>query len=730
MLSPLPASRDLVLVGGGHTHALVLRAWGMKPLPGARLTLINPGPTAPYSGMLPGHVAGHYSRDALDIDLVRLARFAGARLVLGRASGIDAAAREVLVEGRPPVRYDVASLDVGITSQMPDLPGFAEHAVPAKPLGSFAAAWEQYVADAAAGRADPQVVVIGAGVAGVELAFAMDYRLRKTGVAKGHVTLVESRRALGLIGAAARARLVARLKADGISLREGAQILRIGAGRVHIDGAPDLPFGFCCGAAGSRPHPWLAATPLATTDGFVDVGPDLRSRSHGQVYAVGDCAHLTYAPRPKAGVYAVRQAPVLAHNLRADLAGIARRRYRPQRDYLKLISLGRQDALMERGGRTLAGPFLWRWKDRIDQSFMEKFRTLPAMAAPAPVLGDVARGARSLATGAPLCGGCAAKLGAGPLAAALQAVPAAARADVLSGPGDDAAVLDLAGTRQVITTDHLRAAVEDPWLMAQIAATHALGDIWAMGARPQAALASLTLPVMAPALQTATLREITAAAAEVFSNAGAALVGGHTSQGAELSIGFTVTGLPEGPAIGLSGARPGDALILTKPIGAGTVLAAEMRGRAMGADALALWAALTQGQGAAAARLAPVAHAMTDVTGFGLAGHLANLLQASGVAAVLDPAAVPHHAGAARLWAEGTRSTLWAENHARTGPLVSGLETDAAHGLLFDAETSGGLLAAVPADRAEGLLAGLQADGFGAMRIGEIEAGAPAIRLA
>ena len=138
----LPLTRDLVLVGGGHAHALVLRMWAMDPLPGVRLTLIDPQPAAAYSGMLPGFVAGHYSRDDLDIDLVKLARFAGARLILGRATRIDPVAKTVHVQGRPPIAFDVASVDIGITSTMPQLPGFADHGVPAKPLGVFAARWE------------------------------------------------------------------------------------------------------------------------------------------------------------------------------------------------------------------------------------------------------------------------------------------------------------------------------------------------------------------------------------------------------------------------------------------------------------------------------------------------------------------------------------------------------------------------------------------------------------
>ena len=173
-MKTLPLTRDLVLIGGGHTHALVLRMWGMNPLPGVRVTVINPGPTAPYSGMLPGFVAGHYSRDDLDIDLVKLARFAGARLINGAAEHIDPVAKTITVTGRGLIAFDVASVDVGITSAMPLLAGFAEHGVPAKPLGTFASRWEAFRTTAQS----PEIAVIGGGVAGAELAMAMAFALR------------------------------------------------------------------------------------------------------------------------------------------------------------------------------------------------------------------------------------------------------------------------------------------------------------------------------------------------------------------------------------------------------------------------------------------------------------------------------------------------------------------------------------------------------------------------
>ncbi|MBL9060593.1 MAG: FAD-dependent oxidoreductase, partial [Mangrovicoccus sp.] len=359
MQTSLPLVRDVVFVGGGHTHALALRMWGMAPVAGARLTLIDPGPAATYSGMLPGHIAGHYPREALDIDLVRLARFAGARLILGAAEAFDPVAREIRVSGRrAPICYDLASIDVGITSAMRDLPGFGAHARPAKPLGPFAAAWDDHVAAVAAGAADPRVVVIGAGVAGGEIALAMAHRLRGVGIARPDVTLVEAGTAFAALRRRTAAILRARLNRAGICLLERRQVTHLTEGILHLAGADALPFGFCVGTAGARPHRWLADSGLAQTNGFVDVNAELRSLSHPDVFAAGDCANLSFAPRPKAGVYAVREAPILANNLRAALTGGPELTYRPQKDYLKLISLGDKVALAEKAQFTAAAPWL------------------------------------------------------------------------------------------------------------------------------------------------------------------------------------------------------------------------------------------------------------------------------------------------------------------------------------------------------------------------------------
>ncbi|QFU08119.1 Selenide, water dikinase [Rhodobacteraceae bacterium THAF1] len=682
----LPQTRDIVLIGGGHAHALVLRRWGMSPLAGARLTVVNPGPTAPYTGMLPGFVAGHYDRDTLEIDLVRLARFAGARLILGHATALDRGARSIDIEdtilGPRTIQFDAASIDIGIHSEMPGIPGFAEHATAAKPLGRFAQSWADYQK---AGDRDAGIAVIGGGVGGCELAMAMSH-----GMGGADVTVIDSSAILSGLGSRARERMLKELERNRVSLMENAKVDRISESGVTLDDGRHIPARFVTGAAGARPHDWLTHTGLPLTDGFIDVGPTLQTGDPA-IFAAGDCAHLTHAPRPKAGVFAVRQAPILHDNLRAAVSGGAMRRYNPQKDYLKLISTGRKSAVADKAGFAFHGAWLWRWKDRIDSKFMGKLSDLPAMKTP-PLPTEHARGMGALTGQAP-CGGCGAKVGRGVLQGALSNLPATTRADVDTGAGDDAAILTIGGTRQIITVDQLRAFTKDPALMARIAGLHALGDCLAMGADPQAMLPSLTLSRLSADLEERTLAEIMAGLSRVAEDAGAAIVGGHTATGAELQVGVTVTGLVD-RAITLAGAQPGDKLVLTKPLGTGVVLAAEMALQATGPEVAACLSSMATPQFNVARDLR-IAHAMTDVTGFGLAGHLMGICTASNVGAEILLDALPLLPGAERLLTAGVRSTLHDANAAIAD--VAAPDTPLAQ-ILFDPQTAGGLLAALPAD--------------------------------
>lgn len=696
MHSPFPLTHDIVLIGGGHSHALVLQIWAMDPLPGARLTVINPGPTAAYSGMLPGFVAGHYMRDDLDIDLVRLAQAAGAQLIIGRATGIDRAAQTIQIEGRPDIAYDIASIDIGITTEMPDMPGFADHAIPAKPLDTFAHRWDAY-------RAAPtgDIAIIGGGVAGAELAMAMAH-----GAPGRDVHLIDRGTPISELSPRARSQMITALNELGVSIHSDRAVTAVtGTGVTLADGS-EIPAQFVTGVAAPRAQSWPTRAGLECHNGFITIAPDLRS-SDPAIFATGDCAHMAFAPRPKAGVFAVRQAPVLFHNLRAAALGRRLRSYRPQRGYLKLISLGGRKALAEKGGMVLSGRAMWRWKDRIDRKFMTRLNDLRPMT-PAKPLGT--------ADAPMMCAGCGSKVGRGPLRAALAKTPALQRDDIQPLPGDDAALLRMGDIRQVLTTDHLRALTPDPYVMTQIAAQHALGDLWAMGAQPQSAMLSVTLPRQSAELQTRSMAQIMAAADQVLTPAGAAIIGGHSSMGAELIIGFSLTGLLDRDPITLAGARAGDALILTKPIGSGAIMAGHMRLQAPGDTVAQTLHLMCQSQGSAA-RILHDARAMTDVTGFGLAGHLAGMCEASGVGAQVNVADVPILPGARAVAEAGIRSSLWEDNVA--GAAVS-CPTGGANDLMFDPQTSGGLLAAVPVDRSAQILEQLANAGYSAAQIGEI----------
>ena len=711
MHAPPPRVKDVALIGGGHAHALLLRQWGMHPVPGAQLTLINPAATAPYTGMLPGFVAGHYAREALEIDLVRLARFAGARMIFGTVTAIDRDAKRLIVKDHPDVVYDIASLDVGITSDMPDISGFKEFAVAAKPLGPFAKHWQDFVQK---GNFGP-VAVIGGGVAGVELALAMQHRLAKEG-GNPTVTIVENAKLLAGTSDATAHRLRGALRDADIHIIEGTFPVEIGSDHVKLSNGTKIASDFTVGAAGARPFSWLAGTGLETSNGFVNVDASLRSVNDPNIYAVGDCAHLTHAPRPKAGVFAVRSAPVLAANIRADLTGSARKRFEPQSQYLKLISLGRKAAVADKYGRAVSGDWAWSWKDWIDRRFMDRLNNPPEMAAPIVPKG-AAKGVIDELGDTPMCGGCGSKVGATTLDQALAELAVPASPNIVKAIGDDAAIINFGKQQQAISTDHLRAFWDDPYIMTRIAALHAMGDIWAMGAKPQAMLAQIILPRMSEALQARCLREILAAAHEIAVETGAALVGGHTTQGAELTLGFTVTGTLQTAAKTFERASASDALILTRPIGSGVLMAAEMAGKAAGDDIENVVKSMSTSHATAAEILTETANAMTDVTGFGLAGHAQRMAAAAGLSARIDSSKVPLYPGALRLAEQGIASTLAPSNRAS---LAVALPETAAASLLIDPQTAGGFLAAVPQDKAQSTLTSLVEHGETAAIIGAL----------
>lgn len=734
----------------------------MNPIPGVRLTLITDVMHTPYSGMLPGYVAGRYDFDECHIDLRPLANFAGARLIGDRAIGLDLAQHRVLCAQHPAIAFDWLSLDIGSTPAVSSVPGASEYAIPVKPISQFLSQWEAILQQVVEQPQRPlRLGIVGGGAGGVELALNVQARLRRVLQQAGHpntpleIHLVHrGREILPERSPGMRHKMQQILTQRGIQLHLGETVVAVEPDGLRCESgkriACDRPFWVTQASAA----PWLADSGLATDDrGFVQVNDCLQSTSHPQVFAAGDVATMVHHPRPKAGVFAVRQGKPLFENLRRVVLGKPLKPFVPQKEFLILVGTGDSTAVASRGplhfGPT---PWLWQWKDHIDRRFMEKFSNLPEMRGQGlggrgedgksekrnmknenapffPLRSSVFVLPASIASPAiPHCAGCGSKIGSQTLDRALLRVraelPAPARDDVLLGldAPDDAAVVQVpAGQVLVQTVDYFRALVDDPFVFGQVAANHALSDLFAMGAKPQSALAIATLPYAADAIQEDTLFHLLAGATKVLHNVGAVLIGGHTVEGADLALGFSCNGLAD-PAhlLHKGGLRPGDVLILTKPLGTGTLFAADMQRRAKGRwieGAIAMM--LQPNQAAADIFRAHGVRACTDVTGFGLLGHLVEMLRASEpVGLRLDLTAVPLLVGAAETLRQGFRSSLHPQN-LRAARWVQDWEqvsqpssSETPVNILFDPQTAGGLLGCVPAEMAPACLSALHRAGY------------------
>ncbi len=704
-----PIETDVLLLGAGHAHVEVLRRFAKSPEPGVRLTLIGREPETPYSGMLPGVIRRDYEPRQAHIDLAPLAAAASARLVLGEAVSIQLDARTVTVPGRPDIPFDLLSINIGGEPATPPDGGIA-----VKPIGRFL---DQLRAIERTLHDHDRIVVVGGGPAGVELALALAYRYRS----RYRVALV-SGTPEPLIEAPESARRVAvtALVDASVEIVRGAMGGVFQNGRIALSDGSFLDAAACLRATGVEAPAFLAHSGLACdAKGCVLVDSTLRAVSDPTVFAAGDCASIQGSPRPKAGVWAVRAGVHLARNLRLAAHHRPLKHWRPQREALVILGLGGGRAVAWRNGLALSGWLVWWWKDRIDRRWMRMYTEMRMTPDPS----DPMR-----------CGGCGAKVGAEVLAGALADLPRNDSKDLIVGldAPDDAAVLRVPPGRLLVqSADHFRAFLDDPFVFGQIAAAHALSDLHAMGARPWTALAIAAVPFGPSAKMRADLSAMLLGASQVLREDGCSLVGGHSGEAEEVALGFAVSGLADPEALTRkSGSRPGDALILTKPLGTGIVLAGHMRGLTR-----ASWLAAAIAQmcrtNASAARVFRDhgVTACTDVTGFGLAGHLAEMTRASAVAATIWRDTVPVLPGALELAGQGIESTLAMEN-ARAVPNLS---AEPRERVLIDPQTSGGLLGSVPSGRAEACLRALTAAGMTAAIIGVVEEtvpDAPMIRIA
>ena len=749
MQTNTPITKNLVLVGGGHSHAIVLRKIGMNPWPEhIQVTLITNLADTPYSGMLPCHISGLYDFDTAHIDLRPLTRFANTQLIMDQMIGLDPEKRQVICRDHPPIAYDTLSVDIGSTPVKSQVPGAADYAIPAKPVPALLSAWAQYLDQLAQTLKDhPQtpaiISIVGGGVGGVEMAFAMQVRLwelvsQYSQTPKQQVTVHLFQRGTRLAkGRNVRTqKMIERMCEErGIQVHTQQTVSQVSAAAVRTQSGQVVNCDRTFWVTNAAAPPWLTNSNLSLTpDGFIAVKDTLQTLSHPNIFAAGDVATMVNHTRPKAGVFAVRQGPPLYENIKRQLLKQPLKAFKPQRRYLNIIDTGLGDAIASWGPFAIRSRWSRRWKDSIDRKFMGLFSNFPAMqptASPSAenAAASVVASKSIQATSSVMhCAGCGSKVGSKVLAKALARIRSDSpgntdwpyRNNIYAGleAPDDAAIIQIpSGKLAVHTVEHFRALIKDPFVFGQICVNHCLSDLFAMGATSHNVLAIATIPYGTQTAQEETLYQLLSGAHIALSDAKTFLVGGHTTEGPELELGFACNGWSDPDQLWRKrDVCPGQALILTKALGTGSLFAADQQGRAKGRWIESAVVSMLQSNRLAADCFKQHgATACTDITGFGLAGHLLEMVESSRVDVALELSAIAPLPGATRTLAQKIISSLHQRNLQNAITAIQ-LERSPIHlpnfQILFDPQTSGGLLASLPAHNVEACLMDLHDAGY------------------
>jgi len=727
----IPIVKDLVLIGGGHSHLSVLKYFGMNPIEGLRITLITRDLHTPYSGMLPGYIAGHYTYDESHIDLRPLGLFAKCRIIHNEVEGLDLDNKKIICPNRPAISYDVLSINIGSRPGTLHIPGADEYAMKVKPINHFLNKWETLYNKVKETETPIHITVVGAGAGGVEMALSTQYRLHKElkklnkplSLIK-HSLICDTKQILPTHNQKVRSEFEAVLKERDITVLTEHQVTQVTENQLECQNQNTISTDAILWVTNaSAPH-WLKESGLdVDSEGFIQVNDTLESTSHANVFAAGDIASVTKYPRPKSGVFAVRQGPPLARNLEKAISNKKLKPFKPQKEFLGLISTGNQFAIASRGNWSLKGAWLWKIKDKIDRKFMQNFSDLPEMETESAIEISAAmtdaNAIKEISAMAMRCGGCGAKVGSTVLSRVMNKLSPISRDDVIIGldDPDDAAIIEIpAGKLLVQSVDYFRSFIDDPFIFGQVAANHALSDIFAMGAESQSALAVATVPYGLEKQTEETLYQLMSGALKMMNASNTALVGGHSSEGAELSFGLSVNGIiDKQKVLTKSGMQTGDILIVTKPLGTGTLFAADMRLKAKGRwiDS-ALEQMLLSNQAAGLIMHKYGTTACTDVTGFGLLGHLVEMTRSSGTTVEINLDSLPIMDGALDCIDNGIFSSLQEQNVRLRRAIkdTHNLKDHKHYPMLFDPQTSGGLLATVPAENVSACLDELKQLGY------------------
>lgn len=737
MIAKSPIVKHLVLIGGGHSHLAVLKHLGMHPVPGLAVTLISRDIKVPYSGLLPGFISGIYDAKEIFVDFRPLAQFAKARIIQADIKNIDLNDKKLILPNRPNISFDLLSLNIGSEPNLSMVPGAQDHAIAIKPLPAFLELWPQLLQRAISTLTQKEqfkFAIVGGGPASVELAFSIQHRIENDLNLKSkeksnlQIQIISAEKTLlQFHNNRVRSFAAKELTTRNIDILLKKKMSACEKGIIVCEDETEITADAIICATGASLPSWPAECGLAISqDGFIEVDSFLKSTSHDYVFAAGDAATIKGQTRPKSGVYAVRQGLPLAKNLIRHATSKRLKKYKPQTHALALMSMGNKTAIASRSKFFTHGKVAWLIKDRIDTNFVKKYSNLPQMNQNLELAKGLvdSKTQQLLKSHAMRCAGCGAKVANSVLKDVLHQLPNTEKPEILTNfsSAEDAALIQLGDNKVLLqSVDQIKAFINDPWIFARIATNHCLSDIYAMGCKPHSALAIVGLPFASKEYSQSELRQLMLSCSETLKEQNCSLIGGHSAESEDLTFGLSVNGFTtEDKVLCKNGMQKDDVLILTKPLGSGTLLAADMRSKASHSNIQgALNAMAISNQEASSILVKLKATACTDITGFGLAGHLLEMLAKDRIEVSINLDDIPIMDGAVNSLKQGIFSSLHEDNRTVSSYISgnSNLSKMPKYEILFDPQTSGGLLASISSELAEICVNQLIGAGYQSTRI-------------
>ncbi len=629
-----------------------------KLKPAGMITLVSKESTTIYSGMFPGLIAGKYKIDEILIDLRRLASKAGVSFLMAEIEGINTKKKKLLLAGRPEISYSSLSLNIGTETNINPKTVNAKEENLACPIKPFSKSLK-WISDQDIYKDDYSAipfVIVGAGFAGIEIAFSLRKRWPKRTIQ----LKVKSDKKLPK-------NIIKSLKIQNIQI-------------IENDPSNYLPKLLC---TGNKAYDWIRKSNLPLDNhGRIFTKKTLQILNHPELFAVGDCGVIQHNNRPASGVWAVRSSIPLAKNLEATRKSLIMNEWKPQKRAIQILDINSSKndsrAFLSWGG-LIIGPhkIFSKYKELIDKNFISRFDLANKLVPDMFPQNEMIK-----------CRGCAAKLAYMPLNKALKQLNSS---EYFSDDSIDIAQL-ISGKTLIQSVDGFPSLISDPWLNGRLLAFHSCSDIWACGGSVLSAQAVVKIPSLSNDLQQELLFQVLEGINSALNLQGAKLIGGHTLESIktpeepfsiEIESSLTVNGIVEDKKNFWSkgGMKKGDQILISRPLGTGVIFSAFMNGQVQPFVLDSVLKEMNKSQHEIVNYIiylqninpySNIISACTDITGFGLLGHLAEMLKATNnnqikmnlepMKIILDLDKIPVFYGVKELLDKGFESTFSPSN--------------------------------------------------------------------